>query len=114
MSTKIVIAAVVLRCCFSSNGLAALGRDDARSLRAPDSSAGRGRQDLSACRFATPSARRRVHLQPLPDGPGLRGAAHRSMPRPRIGVALRLSANDPLAVRLDELGYTDVGDCFED
>ena len=31
------------------------------------------------------------------------------------GVALvAISPNDPLAVRLDELGYTDVGDCFED
>jgi thiol-disulfide isomerase/thioredoxin len=31
------------------------------------------------------------------------------------GVALvAISPNDPLAVRLDELGYTDVGDSFED
>jgi peroxiredoxin len=31
------------------------------------------------------------------------------------GVALvAVSPNDPLAVRLDELGYTDVGDSFED
>src|ERR1700742_190140 len=31
------------------------------------------------------------------------------------GVALvAISPNDPLAVRLDELGYTDVGDTFED
>jgi peroxiredoxin len=34
--------------------------------------------------------------------------------RPR-GVALvAISPNDPLAVRLDELGYTDVGDTYED
>jgi peroxiredoxin len=34
--------------------------------------------------------------------------------RPK-GVALvAISPNDPLAVRLDELGYTDVGDSFED
>ena len=31
------------------------------------------------------------------------------------GVALvAISPNDPLAVRLDELGYTDVGDSLED
>ena len=31
------------------------------------------------------------------------------------GVAfVAISPNDPLAVRLDELGYTDVGDSFED
>ena len=60
---------------------------------------------------------RGLHLQPLPDRPGLRGAdrpAARRLSRTRACAVVAISPNDPAAVRLDELGYTDLGDSFED
>ena len=78
----------------------------------------RRRQDLLPRRLpGRQGPRRPLHLQPLPHRPGLRRARSNSFVADYKdkGVPLvAISPNDPLAVRLDELGYTDLGDSFED
>ena len=57
-----------------------------------------------------------LYVQPLPDRAGVRGADPEiAADYQEKGVALvAISPNDPASVRLDELGYTDLGDSFED
>ena len=122
MQTRTLFAAALLE-----RGLPAPGRGRRRARpshpghrrrRAGLRPAGRGRPDARPEGLRRrQGARGRLHLQPLPDGPGLRGAASRSCTptsRTRASPSSPSRRTTRKAVRLDELGYTDLGDSFEE
>jgi len=62
-----------------------------------------------------PDPGRHLYVQPLPDGPGYEDRIISCTPITRtVASRCAISPNDPLRVRLDELGYIRPGRSFED